>query len=410
MSLLLSWTCLNAFAQLPHPNDTLDNGKKVAFNQFLGRFSVFNDLGGAAYYYSFNVSYSLIKSDLITTDITLGASRIQFGQYSWRELDRDTYHVPIGLSFYLGRRASRMNLRAGYSPVLTPKLFRGEPDANSEDWPPPIEHNFFVSLGYTYQNPSGFFLGVNANFLLTINTPSLQEYFGRNFRYTPWPGLVLGYRLPSNQQHKEWTEHGFKRRVLRLDDKKEKQYVRYDDMDKVFYTDEPLEVDSIELRELEIELTKLKKRHERYLKQEQRLNGRSLVFAEFFGAAGIWSVNYTYTHPIAKSKTWMMEYRAGVGTDENHVGMPFHVGVKAMKNYRGTGVYVGIEPSINWETGESGAIYFLEHNVEFHFANGITGGVAFYLFYDPIFFKKHWDVSPYGSFFLGYRLPQLKKS
>ncbi|MGB0916832.1 MAG: hypothetical protein ACPGU4_04520 [Flavobacteriales bacterium] len=405
MSLLLSWICLNAFAQLPHPNDTLENGKKVPFNQFLGRFSVFNDLGGAAYYYSFNVGYSLIKLDLITTDFTLGASRIQVGQYSWREPDKDTYHVPIGLSFYLGRRASRMNIRVGYSPVLSSKLFRNE--ADNEDWPPPIEHKFFFSLGYTYQNPSGFFLGVNANLLVTINTPSLQEYFGKKLRYTPWPGLVLGYRLPSKRRHQEWHERGFKRRVLRVEEKTNESY---DEVDKVFYNDEPFEMDTVDMLEIEQKLAKLKKRHERYLKQEQRLNGRSLVYAEFFGATRIWSLNYTYTHPIAKSNTWMMEYRGGFGTDKSNAGMPFHVGVKAMKNYRGTGVYVGVEPSVNWKTGEIGAVYFLEHNVEFHFAYGLTGGVAFYLFYDPLFFKNYWNVSPYGSFFLGYRLPQLKKS
>ncbi|MGB1317887.1 MAG: hypothetical protein ACPG5W_06760, partial [Flavobacteriales bacterium] len=178
----------------------------------------------------------------------------------------------------------------------------------------------------------------------------------------------------------------------------------------VFYNDEPFEMDTVDMLEIEQKLAKLKKRHERYLKQEQRLNGRSLVYAEFFGATRIWSLNYTYTHPIAKSNTWMMEYRGGFGTDKSNAGMPFHVGVKAMKNYRGTGVYVGVEPSVNWKTGEIGAVYFLEHNVEFHFAYGLTGGVAFYLFYDPLFFKNYWNVSPYGSFFLGYRLPQLKKS
>jgi hypothetical protein len=47
MSVLLAWICLNSFAQLPHPNDRLENGKKVPFNQLLGRVSVFNEFGGA---------------------------------------------------------------------------------------------------------------------------------------------------------------------------------------------------------------------------------------------------------------------------------------------------------------------------------------------------------------------------
>lgn len=191
---------------------------------------------------------------------------------------------------------------------------------------------------------------------------------------------------------------------------KQKKRKNRDELDDVFYDDKPLEVDSTEMLEIETELAKLKKRHERYLKQEQRLNGRSLVYAEFFGAARIWSLNYTYTHPIAKSKTWMMEYRSGVGTDESHLQVPVHLGVKAMKNYRGTGVYFGVIPQYNWKNGTFGATYFLEHNVEFHFAYGLTGGVAFYLFFDPVFYKHYWDVSPYGGFFLGYRLPQMKKT
>ncbi|MGB0369685.1 MAG: hypothetical protein ACPGD8_09780, partial [Flavobacteriales bacterium] len=113
MSLLLSWICLNVFAQLPHPNDTLENGKKVPFNQFLGRFSVFNEGGGVGYFYSFNVGYSIIKTDLISTDVTLGANRIQYGQYEWSEESKDTYHVPLGLSLYVGRRKSRFNSRLG---------------------------------------------------------------------------------------------------------------------------------------------------------------------------------------------------------------------------------------------------------------------------------------------------------
>ena len=410
MSLLLSWICLNAFAQLPHPNDTLVNGKKVPFNQFLGRFSVFNDLGGAAYFYSLNVGYSLIKTDLVTTDLTLGANRIPFGQYSWREPSKDTYHVPIGLSLYLGRRISRFNIRIGYSPILNSKLFQKHNNSVESEWPPPLQNKLFFSIGYTYQNPSGFFLGLNANLLLEVWSQAQQEFYPGKIGYQPWPGLVIGYRLPSKQQHKQWIERGFKRRVLRIEDQQEKEYERYDHIDKVFYNDESLEVDSTDMLEIEQKLDKLKKRHERYLKQEQRLNGKSHVFGEFFGAGGIWSINYSYTHPIAKSKTWMMEYRGGIGTDTEDAAIPFHIGVKAMKNYRGSGIFIGAEPRYNWENGQVGLVYFIEHNVEFHFAYGLTGGVAFYFFYDPSRFLFERDWVPYGGFFLGYRLPQMKKS
>lgn len=405
---MLSWICLNAYAQLPHPNDTLENGKKVPFNQLLGRFSVFNDLGGAAFYYSLNVGYSFIKTDLITTDFTIGANRIQYGKYHWKEGVVNSFFIPIGISAYFGRRSSRFNMRLGYSPQVYSELLSTNKQGNCFDCYP-IEHNFFLSLGYTYQNPSGFFLGVNANLLLSVWSADQQEFYPGKVGYQPWPGLVLGYRLPSKQQHREWTERSFKKRVLRLEQPEERKNRKAEDeFDEAFYNDKPLEVDSNDTHEIEAQLAKLKKRHERYLLQEARLNGRSLIYAEFFGATGIASVNYTYTHPISKSNIFMMEYRGGFGADRHNLQLPLHVGFKAMKNYRGTGVFLGVEPQYDPKTGKFGVVYFLEHNVEFHFAYGLTGGVAFYLFYDPTQYKYYEKVAPYGGFFLGYRLPQMK--
>lgn len=405
MSFLLSWTCLNSYAQLPHPNDTLDNGKKVAFNQFLGRFSVFNDLGGAAYFYSLNVGYSIVKTDLGSVDFTLGANRIQHGQYSWDEGVVNGFYIPVGISSYIGRRKSKFNLRLGYAPQVRSGLFSTkeiEGCASCSN----IDQRFFFSIGYTYQNPYGFFLGVNANLLLEVWSPAEQEFYPGPVGFQPWPGVVLGYRLPSRQRHREWRERGLKKRVLRIEDKTEE---KYDEVDRVFYNDEPLEVDSIEMAEIEAKLANLKKRHERYLKEEQRLNGRSHVFAEGFGAAGFWSVNYSYTYPLTKSELVALDFRGGIGSDAFQARIPIHVGVKVMKNYRGTGVHVGVQPAFNLERGTAGVVYFLEHNVEFHFAYGLTGGVAFYLFYDPAQYVYYEKFAPYGGFFLGYRLPKMKK-
>jgi hypothetical protein len=198
--------------------------------------------------------------------------------------------------------------------------------------------------------------------------------------------------------------------VLRLEEPKETRTKKYDDeMDSIFYNDSPLEVDSLDMLEIEAKMAKLKKQHDRYLLEEVRLNGRSLVLAEFFGAAGVWSVNYSYTHPVGSSKTFAMDYRGGYGTDQRRMALPLAVGIKAMKNYRGTGVFLGIQPLYDWKKGTFGAVYFLNHNVEFHFAYGLTGGVAFYLFFDPSRYKFRQTIAPYGGFFLGYRLPQLKK-
>lgn len=412
MSILLSWVCLNSYAQLPYPNDTLENGKKVPFNQFLGRFSVFNELGGAAFYYSFNVGYSLIKTNLVTTDLTVGASRIQYGQYAWRDESLDSYYFPIGLSTYIGRRRSRLKIRLGYSARIYPSWYsdKESPYPNCAGvCPTPPQHSLFFSLGYTYQNQYGFFAGINANAIMTFPLKEDAERFGSDPYVIPWPGLVLGYRLPSKQLHREWTERSFKRRVLRLEEPREKKK-KDDDMDDIFYGDDELEIDSADMMAIEAKLSKLKKRHERYLREEQRLNGRSHVFLEGFGAAGFWSVNYSYTHPIGKSKTFAMDYRGGYGTDSEDMALPLAIGVKAMKNYRGTGLFIGAMPRYNWTDGKVGFVYFLQHNVEFHFAYGLTGGVSFYYLFDPTKFLFSREWAAYGGLFLGYRLPQMKKA
>lgn len=408
MSVFLALVCLNTYAQLPLPNDTLANGKKVPFNQYLSRFSVFNEGFGAGAQYSLNVGYSMIKTDLILLDLTLGANRMGFGPTKY-----DTYRIPVGLSMYLGRRKSRFNMRLGYNPEIYPSWYR-ENDSNypncSGTCPSPARHSFYLSLGYTYQNQYGFYIGANAYGMMFLPRREDVKRWGYELTFAPWAGLAIGYRLPSKQLHREWKEKSFRGRILRLEEPKEKKPKNKKDDEVDWFNDRgELKVDSADMQEIEARLAKLEKRHLRYQLQEKRENGRSLVYAEFFGASGISSLNYSYTHPIARSTIFMMEYRGGLGIDEQHLQLPVHVGVKAMKNYRGTGVFLGIEPQYNWKKGTFGAVYFLEHNVEFHFAYGITGGVAFYLFYDPMFYKNYWNFTPFGGFFLGYRLPQVRK-
>lgn len=404
--LFFSWMCLHAYAQLPHPNDTLDNGKKVPFNQFLGRLSFYSEGLGFSQVYSLNVGYSFINTDLITLDYTIGGSRLPMVSSNPLVLEpEDYFKISTGVRLLVGRRKSRFTVKAGYAGSLQTGWFSGNtsyPDCGIVCAGPP-QHMFAVSLGYTYQHQYGIFFGVHAYGLVQL-TPRNDRWLGAQSQdFLPWPGVTLGYRLPSKQLRREWHERNFKRRVLRLEQPQDNE------LDAVFYNDGPLEVDSLEMMEIEQRLAKLKKRHARFLKEEARLNGRSLVSAEFFGAAGIWSVNYSYTHPIAKSNTFMMEYGGGIGTDQEHVGIPLHIGVKAMKNYRGTGLFVGVEPTMNWENGTADAIYFIKHNVEFHFAYGFSGGVAFYMLFDPSRYKFQHGFAPYAGFFLGYRLPQMKK-
>lgn len=413
MSVLFSWICLNAYAQLPHPKDTLANGKKVPFNQFLGRFSVFNEFYGTSFPFSLNVSYSLIKGNLVSTDLSVGftykhrRNTVDF-QSSTNYVEHD---LPISAIFYLGRRASRFNVRTGYMLKFYPYWFSDKEQpypSCGHHCPTPPQHYYFFSAGYTYQNPYGFFFSLNAYGIYRFPLEKSDNPIPLAERLFPMGGLSVGYRLPSTQQHREWTERSFKRRVLRLEEPVEK-HKKGDDMDEIFYNDTPLEIDSTEFLEIQEKLAELKKRHERFLKEEQRLNGRSHVFVEGFGAAGFWSVNYSYTHPIGKSKTFAMDYRGGYGTDSEDMALPLAIGVKAMKNYRGTGLFLGAMPRYNWTNGKIGFVYFLQHNVEFHFAYGLTGGVSFYYMYDPTKFLFDREWAAYGGLFLGYRLPQMKK-
>lgn len=412
MSLLLSWICLSSYAQLPHPNDTLDGGKKVPFNQFLGRLSFYSEGFGPAYIASFNVGYSLVKTELATVDFTAGAVRLPIASYSVKPSGTDSYVFPIGVSTLLGRRKSRLNMKLGYTTSLQPDWFEGKTDYPSCGFhcPGPVQHVFNVGLGYIYQHPGGVFFGAHAYLLVHLNEEDRRNGPGPPADFWPHPGVTLGYRVPSRQLRKEWTERNFKKRILRLEEPKEKKEKKKKEQEEDWFDETgELQVDSIEMAEIEARLAKLRKRHLRYQLQEKRQNGRSHVFAEGFGAAGLWSVNYSYTYPLVKSELLALEVRGGVGSDRTHFQIPVHAGVKVMKNYRGTGVYLGVMPSINWEQNSVGAIYFLEHNVEFHFAYGLTGGVAFYLFYDPTGFKYSDQFAPYGGFFLGYRLPKMKK-
>lgn len=413
MSLLLSWICLNSYAQLPHPNDTLDNGKKVPFNQFLGRLSFYTEGFGPAYIASFNVGYSLVKTETTTIDLTAGLIRLPIQSRSINPSGTDSYVFPVGLSSFFGRRKSRFNLKLGYTTSLQPDWFKGKTDYPSCGYacPGPVQHVFNVGLGYVYQHPTGFFFGAHAYLLIHLNEEATRNGPGPPADFWPQPGVTLGYRMPSRQLRKEWTERTFKKRILRLEEPKEKKTKKKEDEEEDWLDDTgELQVDSIEMAEIEARLAKLRKRHLRYQLQEKRENGRSHVFAEGFGAAGNWSVNYSYTFPVTKSELVALDFRGGVGMDDHTFQVPIHAGVKVMKNFRGTGVYAGVQPVINWEQGTAGAIYFLEHNVEFHFAYGLTGGVAFYLFFDPELYKYRSTVAPYGGFFLGYRLPKLKKN
>ncbi|MBL4585903.1 MAG: hypothetical protein JKX84_02420 [Flavobacteriales bacterium] len=426
-SLFILLLPLLSFGQLPHPNDTLDGGKKVPFNQFLGRFSVFNELGGAGFFYSFNVAYSLVKTDLVLADLTVGANRIPFGQKEWRVKKLDTYYFPIGLSLYVGRRKSRLNVRAGYTLRLYPSWFTDEdnPYPNCAGiCPTPPQHNFFLSLGYTYQHQYGFFWGLNAYGMARLTLPEYRSKYDKAVTFFPSGGLTIGYRLPSRQLHRQWVERRGKGRILRIEDpktvraRKKRNRTSADTVELV--------IDSLELEQLRIEMEATQRRTAQLVKRDLRNNGRSHFYAEGFGAANFWSVNYEYSIPLQKDGLWYAFMRIGAGGYQKDYSVraavfpywdwksgilittPIGGGIRLMKNYRGGGFGAGILPTYTTENGMQMAGY-LSFHLQFHVVYGITGGVAYYAIIDPQRIFQPNDLNQWASFSIGYRLRAKKK-
>ena len=102
-----------ANAQVPLTTDTLPNGKKVSYDSFIGRFSVYTEVGGPiGLIGSMNVGYALVKRDGWLLDYNLGISTLPIpGLNGWER----KYMLPAGLSLQIGRRRSRLNIKLGYT-------------------------------------------------------------------------------------------------------------------------------------------------------------------------------------------------------------------------------------------------------------------------------------------------------
>ena len=87
--------------------------------------------------------------------------------------------------------------------------------------------------------------------------------------------------------------------------------------------------------------------------------------------------------------------------------MPIALGLRAMKNYRGGGLSVGVVPVFG-PKGQ-GVYGFIQPEIQFHTVYGLVFGVHYQLIIDPTntFFRPD-RLFNYGGFMLGYRLLKMK--
>ncbi len=195
-----------AIAQVPLITDTLPNGNKVSFDPFIGRFSVYTEIGGTiGLIGSLNVGYALVKRDGWLLDYNLGISTLPIpGLNGWER----KYMLPAGLSLQIGRRRSRLNIKLGYTYSWTPGYDTSPWPNCGGTCPTPPQHLGSFSLGYVYQHHYGFFFRVNAYGLIPFNSKELRaSYIPRKDDIYPWGGITFGYRIPSTKQLLAWKHH-----------------------------------------------------------------------------------------------------------------------------------------------------------------------------------------------------------
>jgi len=397
---------LASLAQVPHPLDTLPNGKKVAFEPFLGRVSLYNEILGAAFYpSSLNVAYTFIKRESWLMEYAVGVSMFPD---PWNVGTLQRYTFPTGLSFQLGRRRSRLNVKLGYNLIYHPG-YEQSPWPNCGGLcPEPPQHLAYFSLGYVFQHHHGFFFGVNAYGMVSLNAKTTRVSPFKDIVF-PWAGLTLGYRIPSTQQLVTWKDMR-RGRVSRSRDGKA------DDagLKNQHWTEEAQEPTAEELAALAEEMAARNAKQLRMQQRDLRDNGPSNVFIEALGAGFTWSVNYQYTAPV-KPKSLVHAYgRAGVGGAANRafgspavLTIPIGAGIQLLRQYRGGGIGAGLTPTLHRSKGMV-LVSYLSLEAHFHIAHGVTFGAGYQVMFDPENVHGRNQVFQWGGFSVGYR-PQRKK-
>ncbi len=402
-ALLTIGTASAVLAQLPSVNDTLANGRKVAFTPFLGRFSVFTEIMGAAMAPgSLNLGYSVLKSESVLLDVTCG---LTLHRMPGMQFNLEGYSIPAAFSFQLGRRKSRFNLKLGYFVSWTPGFADSPWPQCAGICPTPTQHRGLFSAGYVFQQSSGFFFGVHAYGFVHL-IPREERYNAPMYKEDvfPWAGMTFGYRIPSQLQLLMWREHKSGRVLRSLDEKTLKQEIRVSKM---------LEKDSLaQERELKA-ISRLNERREKEVARMERIalrdNGPHNVFVEVLGPGHTWSVNYQHSRPLKENSIVHAFGRGGVGgisggalNSNVALAIPFAGGIQLFKNYRGGGIGLGAVPVFR-RHGNPTMLGFVGIDAHFHLAHGLTFGAGYQLMYDPHRAYGRGDLFMFGGFSLGYR-------
>jgi hypothetical protein len=393
-----------ANAQVPLTTDTLPNGKKVSYDSFIGRFSIYTEVGGSTVVPgSTSVGYALVKRDGWLLDYNLG-----FSTNPMHGLSNvfQSYMLPTGLSLQIGRRRSRLNIKLGYSYYWSPGYATSPWPACGGICPEPPQHLGSFSLGYVYQNHHGFFFGANAYGLIQFNPKELRAVFDRN-----GGGITFGYRIPSTKQLLAWKHHRGGKVLRRMEIVPEVTFANQDSL--------PLEMQeptTFDLVEIALELEQKEKRRLLWQQKELRDNGPSNIYIEALGAGFFWSANYQYTTPVKPNSLVHAFGRIGVGGAGNRafgsssiLSTPIGGGIQLLKKYRGGGIGAGVSPTLA-RGNEFALVSYISFDLHFHVSDGVTFGAGYQVMFDPERVHNGNQVFQWGGFSVGYRLLRKKKA
>jgi hypothetical protein len=399
-----------ANAQVPLTTDTLPNGKKVSNDSFIGRFSVYTEVGGPiGLIGSMNVGYALVKREGWLLDYNLGLSTLPIpGVY----FHPNKFMLPTGLSLQIGRRKSRLNVKLGYSFSWTPGYDKSPWPECAGTCPTPPQHLGSFSLGYVYQHHHGFFFGVNAYGLIQFNSKELRaSYIPRKDDIYPWGGITFGYRIPSTKQLQAWKHHRGGKVLRKMGIVPEKSFANQDSL--------PLEMQeptTFDLVEIALELEQKEKKRLLWQQKELRDNGPSNIYIEALGAGFFWSANYQYTTPIKPNSLVHAFGRIGVGGAGNRafgsssiLSTPVGGGIQLLKKYRGGGIGAGVSPTLG-RGNEFALVSYISFDLQFHISDGVTFGAGYQIMFDPERVHNGNQVFQWGGFSVGYRLLRKKKA
>lgn len=202
-------TALGQPHPLLHANDTLPDGRKEPLNPFLGRVAVNNEwFGASGGNQTLNFEFQVIRKEVWGLDVGFG-----LGKVPSNGPQKHFFQFPLRAQAQLGRRRSRFTVGGGMTTSIDFSWTKVSP-MNGEGCggycPDPPSFAPFFQLGYRFQHERGFMFGINAQLFFTGHFGNVR--FNNALTVYPWGGLYFGYRLPSAEQHRLWSDRAFSAR------------------------------------------------------------------------------------------------------------------------------------------------------------------------------------------------------